>query len=198
MLGYLSIRKDTRPADIVLGPAGLRGLIVSLSVGVIAGCLAASVKLHLGLPGHKALVWMTPVIVARLLGRCRVGTTAGAFTAAFVSLGSGGNIAGGLLGLPLVGAAGALVDACILKLENRRASAPATIIVVALAAMMANLVCCVKRLLGPTGLAPHDFFGSAGLLLRPLSYAFFGFVAGLVAAITSRVVRRRKTRGSQG
>jgi hypothetical protein len=196
MRGYLSIRKDTPLADIVLGPAGLRGLIVSLSVGVIAGCLAASVKLHLGLPGHKVLIWMTPVIVARLLGRCRIGTTAGAFTAAFVSLGSGGNLAGGLLGLPLVGAAGAFVDACILKLENHRASAPATIIVVALAAMMANLICCVKRLLGPIGIAPHDFFGSAGLMLRPLSYAFFGFVAGLVAAITSHVVRRRRTRSS--
>ena len=109
-----------------------------------------------------------------------------------------GNLAGGVLGLPLVGAAGALVDAFILKLENRRASASTTIIVVALAAMMANLICCLKRLLGPTGIAPHDVFGSAGLMLRPLSYAFFGFVAGLVAAITSHVVRRRKTRGSQG
>ena len=196
MRGYLSIRKGTPLAEMVLGSAGLRGLAVSVSVGVIAGCLAASVKLHLGLSGHKALIWMTPVILARLLGRCRIGTTAGAFTAAFVSLGVGGNLAGGPLGLPLVGAAGALVDACIARLERHQASAVTTVFVVAISAMMANLICCFKRLLGPTGINPHDFLGSAGLL-RPLSYAFFGFVAGLVAAITSHVVRSRKTRGRQ-
>jgi len=197
MRGYLSIRKGTPLAEMVLGPAGLKGLVVSVSVGIIAGCLAASVKLHLGLPGHKALVWMTPVIVARLLGRCRIGTTTGAFTAAFVSLGIGGNLAGGPLGLPLIGAAGALVDACIGRLEKLRASAVTTIIVVAFSAMLGNLICCLKRLLGPVGIAPHDFFGSAGVLLRPLSYAFFGFVSGLVAAITSQVVRSRKTRSRQ-
>jgi hypothetical protein len=72
-----------------------------------------------------------------------------------------------------------------------------TIVVVAFSAMLANLICCLKRLLGPTGIAPHDLFGSAGLLLRPISYAFFGFVAGLVAAITSHVIRRRKSPSRQ-
>ena len=112
MRGYLSIEKATPPADTVLGPDGVRGLAISLSVGVIAGCLAASLKLHLGLPGHKAIIWMTPVIAARLLGRCRIGTTAGAFTAAFVSLGSGGNLAGGLRQCCCVGSAGKPVAFC--------------------------------------------------------------------------------------
>ncbi len=197
MRGHLSIRKGTALAEMLLGSAGLRGLVVSVSIGIIAGCLAASVKLHLGLSGHKALIWMTPVIAARLLGRCRIGTTAGAFTAAFVSLGIGGNLAGGPLGLPLVGAAGALVDACIGRLEKHQTSAVMTIVAVASSAMLANLICCLKRLLGPVGIAPHSIFGSADLLLRPLSYALFGFVAGLVAAISSHVVRRRKTHRRQ-
>ena len=192
MRGYLSIEKATAPAETILGPDGVRGLAISLSIGVIAGYLAASLKLHLGLPGHKAIIWMTPVIAARLLGRCRIGTTAGAFTAAFVSLGSGGNLAGGLLGLPLVGAAGALVDACILRLERCRASALTTVIAVALTAMLANLVCYGKRLLVPAGIAPHDMFGSATVLLRPMSYALFGFLAGLIAAAGTHLFRRRK------
>ncbi len=192
MRGYLSIEKNTALSDAVLGPDGVRGLAISLSVGVIAGYLAASLKLHLGLSGHKAIIWMTPVIAARLLGRCRIGTTAGAVTAAFVSLGSGGNLAGGMLGLPLVGAAGAIVDACILRLERCKASALTTVIAVALAAMLANLVCYGKRLLVPAGIAPHDIFGSATVLLRPMSYALFGLLAGLIAAAGTHPFRRRK------
>jgi hypothetical protein len=213
MRGYLSIRKRTsmgsgpkrslemvasdpspkpsalRLPPIVLGPDGARGLVVSLSVGVIAGCLAASFKFHLGLPGHKALFWMTPVITARLLGRCRIGTTAGALTSAFVSIGLGGNLAGGALGLALVGAAGALIDACIIQLGKHKASTFATIMGVALSAMLANLICCAKRLLVPAGVTPHDVFSGVDFLLRPGSYGFFGFLAGLIAATGAHFAR---------
>lgn len=175
---------------MVLGPDGVRGLVVSLSAGVIAGCLAASLRFHLGLPGHKALFWMTPVIAARLLGRCRMGTTAGALTAALVSIGLGGNLAGDALGLPLVGAAGAAIDACIIHLEKHKASALAAIMGVAFSAMLANLICCAKRLLVPAGAAPQDVVSSMDLLLRPISYGFFGFLAGLIAATGAHLARR--------
>jgi hypothetical protein len=183
---------------MVLGPDGVRGLVVSLSAGLIAGCLAASLRFHLGLPGHKALFWMTPVIAARLLGRCRIGATAGALTAAFVSIGLGGNLAGDAMGLPLVGAAGALIDACIIRLEKRKASALATITAVAFSAMLANLICCAKRLLVPAGIAPQDIVNGADLLLRPISYGFFGFLAGFIAAIGVHLTRRRRPDGRCG
>ena len=193
MRGYLSIENRVALTEMVFGPEGVRGLAISLSAGLIAGCLAACLKLHLGLPGHKALLWMTPVIAARLLGRCRAGTTAGALTAAFVSIGMGGNLAGSLSGLPLVGAAGALIDATVAQLERRKASALTTIATVALGAMLANLVCCGKRLLLPTGLAPHDIFGGLDVLMRPLSYGLFGFLAGLIASTAAHLLRSRKT-----
>ncbi len=193
MRGYLWIESKVTPIGAVLGPEGVRGLAVSLSAGVIAGCLAAYLKFHLGLPGHKALLWMTPVIAARLLGRCRAGTTAGALTAAFVSIGMGGNLAGSLSGLPLVGAAGALIDATVVQLERRKASALTTIATVALSAMLANLLCCAKRLLLPTGLTPHDVFGGVDVLMRPLSYGLFGFLSGLIASIAAHLLRSRKT-----
>ncbi len=191
MRGYLSIKKRILPADIVLGPDGVRGLVISLSAGLIAGCLAASLKFHLGLPGHKALLWMTPVIAARLAGRCRIGTTAGALTAAFVSIGLGGNLAGDAAGLPLIGAAGALIDACIIQLEKRKTSVFATIMAVAFSAMLANLICCAKRLLVPVGFAPQDVVSGMAFLLRPISYGFFGFLAGLIAAASVYMIRRR-------
>ncbi len=183
------------PVDIVLGPDGVRGLVVSLSAGVIAGCLAASWRFHLGLPGHKALLWMTPVIASRLVGRCRIGAIAGALAVAFVSIGMGGSLAGGMLGLPLVGAAGAAIDACIIQLEKRKASAFATVMGVAFSAMLANLICCAKRLLLPAGLTPQDVLSGMGFLLRPVSYGFFGFLAGLIAATGAHLARHRLTDG---
>ncbi|MHC4539641.1 MAG: hypothetical protein ACYTEK_04770 [Planctomycetota bacterium] len=197
MREYLSIKRETSLAETVLGPDGIRGLAISLSVGVFAGWLAASWRLHLGLPGHKAIAWMTPVITARLLGRCRIGTTAGAFTAALISLSLGGNLAGGLLGLPFVGAAGMLVDACVLRLEKRRASTLTTIIVIAFSAMLANLICCAKRLLVPMGIASHEIFGSASILLRPVFYGLFGFLAGLIAAAGAHLIQRRQKPSQQ-
>lgn len=191
MRGYLSIKKRILPADIVLGPDGVRGLVVSLSAGVIAGCLATSLKFHLGLPGHKALFWMTPVIAARLAGRCRIGTTAGALTAAFVSFGLGGNMAGDAVGLPLIALAAAMIDACIIHLEKRKTSTLAAIVAVAFGAMLANLICCAKRLLIPAGLGPHDIVGGEELFLRLISYGFFGFLAGFIAAASVYLIRRR-------
>ncbi|UCC99303.1 MAG: hypothetical protein JSW66_05335 [Phycisphaerales bacterium] len=195
MRGYLWIEKRPALTEMALGPEGVRGLAVSLSVGVLAGCLAAYLRFHLGLPGHKALLWMTPVIAARLFGRCRVGTTAGALIAAFVSLGMGGNLAGGLPGLPLVGLAGALIDATVVQLEKRKTSVLTTIAAVAFSAMLANLICCAKRLFVPAGVTPHDIFGAVSLLARPLSYGLFGFLAGLIAAASAQLPRRRKKPG---
>ncbi len=194
MRGYLSTKRKILPVDIVLGTEGLRGLTISLCAGIIAGCLAASLKFHLGLPGHKALLWMAPVIVARLMGGCRIGTTAGALTAAFVTLGLGANLAGSALGLPFVGVAGAVIDAFVIRLEKNNASALMTIIAVAFSAMLANLICCAKRLLLPAGIAPQDVFSSADFLLRPIWYGFFGFLAGLIAASGVQISRRRKGR----
>ncbi|MHC4495892.1 MAG: hypothetical protein ACYSYM_08720 [Planctomycetota bacterium] len=110
-------------------------------------------------------------------------------------MGAGGNLAGGLLGLPLVGAAGALVDACVLQLEKRKPSALTSILLIALTAMLANLICYAKRLLAPVGVAPHDIFGGASIFLRPLSYGLFGFLAGLIAAVSAHLIQRCRKHG---
>lgn len=94
-------------------------LAVSVAVGVIAGLFIGTVRLGLGLAGHKSLFWMTPVIIARLLGRCKAGTTAGALSAAFTTLAVGGRLAGGVLGLGLIGFAGIVLDVVINSLEKR-------------------------------------------------------------------------------
>ena len=166
-------------------------LAVCIAVGAIAGLLVAGVRLNLGLPGHKALLWMPAVIVARMLGRCRVGATAGAAATAFTTFGLGGNLAGGPGGLPLTIVAGAFLDLVIGSLERGKVPAWLHVPIIAAAAMLANLICLTRRLFLPAGFGVHLLFDASGFWFRFCSYAFFGLVAGLIAAIVARSAGRR-------
>ena len=192
MRGYLLTGKRGGRWNSMAQSRSFQMLIASLAVGVIAGLLAAHVRLHLGLPGHKAVFWMTPVLLARLLGRCRAGATAGALAAAFTSLALGGNLAGGLIGLPLVGVAGLLFDTVIGYIEKHKITILMKIPLVALCAMSANIIMLAKRGLGSLGAAPHFLFGVSGFWFELLSYAFFGLLAGLVAVTTAYLIERKR------
>jgi len=188
MRGFLL---NVRRAGLWNRAAGTRQLemfVASVSTGILAGMLAASVRLHLGLPGHKALFWMTPVLLARLLGRCRVGTAAGAFSAACVALGLGGHVAGGAVGLPLIGFAGLVMDAMIHWLEQRGIRPVMMIPLIAVLAMGANLIAFGKRCLVPAGPNAHYLFGFSGPWVEALSYAAFGMLAGLIAACAAALI----------
>jgi hypothetical protein len=167
-------------------------LAVCLAVGTISGLLVAGLRLNLGLPGHKALLWMPAVIIARMLGRCRVGATAGAAGAAFTTFGLGGNLAGGPGGLPLVVVAGAFLDLVIGSLERGKVPAWLHVPIIGAAAMLANLICLTRRLFLPAGMGAHLLFDASGFWFRFCSYAFFGLAAGLVAGIAARCAGRRR------
>lgn len=169
-------------------------LLVSSSVGVMAGLLIASVRLNLGMPGHKAFFWMTPVLIARLRGGCKVGTTAGGLFAALTTYSLGANLAGGMIGMPMIVLAGIILDWIVNFLEKKRISGLAMILSLGLAGMVANLICLAKRMFLPTGLNPHFILGVSGFWFRLSSYAFFGLVSGFVAAISARVQSRRSQR----
>ena len=133
-------------------------LIASIATGVIAGLAMTHLRLNLGLPGHRAVFWMIPVIMARLLGKCPIGSTAGALAAGFTSLGLGGNIAGGLIALPLIGVAGILLDMAVGIIEKRHVPIIFAVVLIGFTALSANLICFIKRMLAPAGLNPHHFF----------------------------------------
>ncbi|MHC5060095.1 MAG: hypothetical protein ACYTFK_03300 [Planctomycetota bacterium] len=167
-------------------------LLVCSSVGVIAGLFIAFVRLHLGMPGHKAFFWMTPVLITRLRGGCKVGTTAGGLFAALTTYFLGANLAGGLMGMPLIALAAAILDWTIHIVEKKKTPGWSMILSISLAAMVANLVCLSKRMILPAGLNPHYIVGVSGFWFKLFSYAFFGFISGLVAAVTARLIRRRQ------
>jgi hypothetical protein len=204
MRGSPSIEKKAAPLNSVtkclsLGTNGpfsrtksqsLRMLIAPLAVGVIAGLVISNFRLHLGLSGHKAIFWMTPVLLARFLGRCPAGATAGALATAFTCLALGGNIAGGLIGLPLVGLVGILFDVVIGHIEKRKQSILAAIPLLALCTMSANLIMFGKRSLSPMGMAPDAFWGYAGFWFHFFSYTFFGLAAGMLAVFGAYLYHR--------
>lgn len=192
MRGFLLTERKVSRCSSILKSRQLRMLAVSASVGVIAGLSIGNIRLNLGLPGHKVLFWMTPVIIARLLGRCKAGTTAGALSAAFTTLALGGHFAGGILGLPLIGFAGIILDVVISFLEKSEMPALLIIPIIGVTAMLASLVCLIKRLLVPAGLSSHFVFGVSGFWVKLISYAFFGLIAGLVAATLAFLINRRR------
>ncbi|MHC4742948.1 MAG: hypothetical protein ACYS8Z_13615 [Planctomycetota bacterium] len=172
-------------------------LLVSISVGVMSGLFISLFRLKLGMPGHKAFFWMTPVLIARLLGKCKVGTTAGGFFAALTAYSMGANLAGGVIGMPIIILAGIMLDCVVNFAEKKRISGGRMIVLLGLAGMVGNLVCLAKRVILPTGISPHFILGVSGLWFRVLSYAFFGLLSGVVASASVHLAKRKSRNSSK-
>ncbi len=192
MHGFPWTRNGITLRDSIAKDSQLWMLAVCIAVGAIAGLVVTAVRLNLGLPGHKALFWMPAVIIARMLGRCRVGATAGAAATAVTTFALGGNLAGSPMGLPLVLVAGAFLDLVIGTLESGKVPAWLHVPTIAVAAMLANLICLTRRLLLPAGFGVHLLFDVSGFWFQFCSYAFFGLAAGLITAIAARSIERRR------
>jgi hypothetical protein len=171
-------------------------LLLSSSVGVITGLFMALVRLNLGMSGHKAFLWMTPVLIARLRSGCKIGTTAGGLFAALTTYSMGANLAGGMTGIPIIGLAGLIFDWTINFFEKNKISGVVMIIALGFAGIAANLVCLAKRMILPTGFNPHFIFGISGFWFKLFSYAFFGFISGIVAGTIAKLTQRSKLQKS--
>ena len=185
--------------ETYVGPLALptaeavRALVATCAVGLLAGLAAGGVRLGLGLPGHKALVWMAPLIAARLIFRSPVGGSAGALAASLGTMAAGGHLAGAAMHLPVAVMAGGVLDVAVHLIRRRRLGTAWTIPLMGLAGLAANLVMLGKRLLVPS-FQVHHFLWTSGLAARCLSYAAFGLAAGLVGAGVGFGLARRRRR----
>jgi hypothetical protein len=189
MPGYLWTESGAGRWSRLAEAAQLRTLAANVAVGVLAGVAIAHIRLHLGLPGHKAVLWMTPIIAARLLCRHPAGAMAGASAAALTSIALGGNLAGGILFVPLVTVAGAVLDAAVGLARRAQLASWLLIGLVGVAGMGANLLCAIKRLLLPMS-NHHVLFGLSGTWALLAAYATFGLTAGIIGATLGLGVRR--------
>lgn len=181
MRGYLSIEKNPGRWSKFANTLQLKALLTNASVAILAGLFMAHIRLNLGLPGHKALFWLLPVIAARLLKPHVAGATVGACTAAVTSMAFGGHLAGGFIFIPLVALAGGLIDVVILWSSRVNLSPWLLIPILGAGGLAANLICAIKRMLVPQINYPH-FLGLTGITAQLISYATFGLLAGLIGA----------------
>ena len=197
MPGYLWTESGAGRWSRLAEAAQLRTLAANAAVGVLAGILIAHVRLHLGLPGHKALLWMTPIVVARLLCRHPAGATAGASAAALTSIALGGHLAGGILFVPLVAVAGAVLDVCVGFARRVGLSPWALVPLLAAAGAGANVVCGIKRLLLPQW-NYHVLLGLSGPWALLAAYALCGLAAGLTGAVIGSSIGKACARRQVG
>jgi hypothetical protein len=190
MSGFLLTARKVGLWNRAVEDPQLRGAIISAVVGVFVGLFVSIVKLHIGVPGHKAVLWMTPILVTRLASRCKIGATVGSCSTAFTVFALGENLAGGIIGLPLIGLAGVILDYTVRMIEKVKFPVFLSILTLGFGAMTANIICLGKRLGMPLLAGTHAFFIYSDLLSRLISYALCGLLAGMLAAVMYFSVRQ--------
>ncbi len=163
----------------------LRMLLLSISVGAITGLVIAFVRLKLGLSGHKTFMWLTPVLITRLRSGCKIGTAAGGLSTAVTTYSLGANMAGGLIGMPLIVIAGLILDWVISKLQRHKIYGIRMVIILTLAGGLVGLICLAKRMILPAGISATHTLGLSIFWGKMISYLIFGAMAGFVASISS-------------
>jgi hypothetical protein len=173
--GFLSIEKGRARRN----SAAIDGYLSVTAVGVLAGIVVAYARTPVHLPGHKAMLWMVPVLAARLVTRTTAGASVGALATAITTVSLGGRIAGGAAMMPLIIAAGMILDLAVGIAERYRQVLFPGLLLLILAGGIGNLICFSKRVLEPVG-----SMTAGGNIREMLTVAgwhlFFGLLAGFV------------------
>jgi hypothetical protein len=134
------------------------------------------------MPGHKALWWITPILLSRLMTRARAGASVASLAAATTTLSLGGRLGGGFASVPLILLAGASLDLAARITERREFSILRWLLFFALAGAAANLLCFAERFADPKT-AVFARGNLADLFNAACSYALFGLLAALIGAV---------------
>ncbi len=191
MRGFLLTEKRAGLWSSVNERSQIRMFMACLSVGVISGLAATHIHLNLGIPGHKAWFWIPPIMAARFITRCRIGATAGALSMLCTTWGLGGHLAGGVIGLPLIGLVAMVWDVIIGQLEKPPLRWFVVLPSLIGLAIMGNALAFGKRLLMPSGMHAIHIWGFTGPWFSFVSYLICGLMAGMAAAVIVYVALRK-------
>jgi hypothetical protein len=192
MHGSQRIEKKNVLWSRVLKSDPVKQYLASFAVGVFAGIIVSAFRLNLGMPGHKALFWMVPVLTMRMIGKTKGGVSVGAAAVLLTTYGTAGHLGGGPFGMPLILLGAVILDSVIGFLERKRFSFAFYTATVSLAAMICNLLCMVKKLFVSDGFGVHLLLNNSSFWFRFASYAFWGLISGVIACFMARYYRRKR------
>jgi len=175
-------------------------LVLLSSLGLVSAALHTFLKLRLGIPGHAAVLWITPILVGRCLARMR-----GAGTVASTSAALGMYVLRGLgtqwpplLSVATYWAVGPALDFYLLLAQRfagtggRRLRGLVGLVIMAVAGVVANYAHLASKV-GLAVIRPHaPRFGLAAGAYELATYLVFGLVAGLLAFALAWPARRRR------
>ena len=188
MLGYQSIRKTASLVSDALERCSWEQIFFPAMIGLLSGVFAGAVRLHLGLAGHKILLWLPFVLGTRIIFKWPAGCSIGAFGAVIGNILSGDSFGSAAIIMPLAVFCGGFIDIAIKSLQSRNF----LIHLAVMSVMGANfniLLFGVRSLCGYL-FRSHNFAGLCGVEAMLASYAFFGFLAGMTGAIAGRSLSR--------
>lgn len=183
--------------------AGTQSVLVQLGLlsglGLVSAVLHTFLKLRLGIPGHAAVLWLTPILVGRCLTRLRAGGTVASTSAALGIFALRGLSARWppMLAVATYWAVGPALDFYVLLVARlvtgeRRLSGAVGLAVAAVGGVVANYAHLASKV-GLAVIRPHaPRLGLAPGLYELVTYLVFGLLAGLLAYSLSLPARRRK------
>ena len=187
--------------------AVLAQLGVLVSLGLVSAFLHTYAKLRLGIPGHSAVLWITPLLIGRCLAPMRAaGTAASTTTALGLYCLRGFSLRWPvLLSFGTYWAVGPALDFYVLLLDklvgnpDRTRSVlagPLGVVFLAVGGVVANYAHLASKVLLAVIRSHTPRFGLAPGLYEMATYLVFGLAAGILAFVLARPLLKR--RGAQG
>ncbi len=170
----------------------VEGYVLIASIGVLAeGRSSRCAERRCTCRDTRRRTGLTLILAARLSVPPQRSATVGALSTVITTLLLGGRLAGGVAATPLVLFAGIVLDFGAYMVEQNPAAIWRAVLILAAAGTAgANLFCFIKRLFEPVG----TFFSTANLHDLATAagwHAFFGLIAGLLAAAIALAKMRR-------
>jgi len=169
----------------------VRQAVLPVILGVAAGITHSYLKLRLGIPGHKALVWLIPILATRCLSTLPLATSLSTTTMAFTVCACGGFS----LRWPTVltfgtfWLVGPVID-LMARFTRAGASRLRELLGLILTGMAANLAHLGLKL-GFGVMRPHaPKFGLPSGIFELVTYTVFGLAAGIVVFLLTFPARK--------
>jgi hypothetical protein len=163
----------------------VRNTLILFAVGIFCGTLVTYARQPFHLPGHKVIWWLPLILASRLRTGLRWGVMLGTLSTICTTTLFGGRMPGGDFVMPIAVVSAIWLDLCVDWLERAGMRFGGTVLALALAGMVGNLLCTISRAGGLFSLYSGGH-AAAGIGFFT-SFAICGMVAGTLGGVLGAV-----------